>query len=190
MSDFIRRFHRLICGGLFSGILGVLSFMMISGCGYTTRSTLPKNIKTIHIASFKNKIDYTSDAGGGRNIYLPLLEVDVRNAVIDRFLFDGNLKVVEEGRADFILRGNLKRYERTVLRYTDDDDVQEYRVHVTVSLELWTPQTDEPDWTESDFVGEATYFVSGPQAISEETAIKNAITDLARRIVERTIENW
>ena len=45
-------------------------------------------------------------------------------------------------------------------------------------------------WTESNFVGETTYFTSGSLAKSENVAIQDALTDLARRIVERTIEDW
>jgi len=159
-----------------------------SGCGYTTKSILPKNIKTIHVEPFKNAIDFTS--GSGRNIYLPLLEVDARNAVIDRYLFDGNLRIVKPELADLILKGELKKYERSGLRFTDDDDVEEYRVHITVSFELLNVRNEKNSWTEPGFVGEATYFVTGPEASSEESAVDAAILDLARRIIERTIEDW
>ncbi|VAX36533.1 hypothetical protein MNBD_UNCLBAC01-78 [hydrothermal vent metagenome] len=161
---------------------------ILTGCGYTTRSTLPKNLQTIHIEDFKNEISYTD--GSGRNIYLPLLELDARNAVIDRFLFDGNLKIAEFEDADLILKGRLKSYFRGVLRYTDDQDVEEYRVQITVSFELWDTKRNEIAWSEPGFVGEAEYFVTGSQAITEEAAVKIAIKDLARRIVERTIEDW
>ena len=171
-----------------SCVLCLAPYVFSSGCGYTTSSTLPKSIRTIRVEPFRNSIDYTG--GTGRNIYLPLLEVKARNAVIDRFLFDGNLKVVEPHEADLLLKGELKNYQRSGLRYTDDDDVQEYRVHVTVSFELYNARTQELSWSEPNFVGEATYFVTGPSAKSEESAVEAAILDLARRIVERTIEDW
>lgn len=166
----------------------VLCVTCFAGCGYTTKSTLPSSLKTIRIEPFKNSIDFAT--GTSRNVYLPLLEVEARNAVINRFLFDGNLKVVELHEADLILNGELIRYERSGLRYTDDDDVQEYRVHVTVSFKLIKARSDEVSWTEPNFVGEATYFVSGPSVTSEESAVDEALLDLARRIVERTIEDW
>jgi len=169
-------------------VMFLASCVLFSGCGYTTKSILPKNLRTIYIEPFKNKIDFIS--GTGRNVYLPLLEVDARNAIIDRFLFDGSLKIAKSEDADLIMKGDLIGYDRGGLRYTDDDDVEEYRVHVTVALELRNTQKDEVSWTEPNFVGEATYFVTGPQASSEETAIDKAILDLARRIVERTIEDW
>ncbi len=160
----------------------------LTGCGYTTGSNLASNIKTIHIKNFKNSIDYT--AHSGRNVYLPLLEVDVTNAVSNRFLFDGHLKLAEEEEADLVLTGELISYRRDVLRYTDSDEVEEYRVNIVVRLSLYNADLDAVEWTEGGFYGEADYFVTGSEASSETDAIDEAMTDLARRVVERTIENW
>ncbi|MBI3617778.1 MAG: LptE family protein [Candidatus Omnitrophica bacterium] len=171
-----------------SMVYGLWSMVLIAGCGYTTKSTLPSSIKTIHVETFKNNIDFAAE--GRRNLYLPLLEIKVRNAVINRFLFDGNLKISEADKADLVLKGQLLSYDRSALRYTDNGDVQEYRVHITVSLEMHNAQSEEAVWTETGFVGEATYFVTGASARSEEAAVEDAITDLARRIVERTVEDW
>lgn len=175
-------------GAHFVWSLCLVSCVLFSGCGYTTKSILPKNIRTIYVEPFKNNIDFTT--GTGRNVYLPLLEIDARNAVIDRFLFDGNLKIAKPEAADLILKGDLNGYNRSGLRYTDNDDVEEYRVHVTVSFELWNTKKDELSWAEPNFTGEATYFVTGPEVSTEDSAVDKAIVDLARRIVERTIEDW
>lgn len=167
---------------------GIFLCVFISGCGYTTKSLLPANLKTIYVETFKNSISYAS--ANRRNLYLPLLEVDARNAIINRFLFDGNLKIADADAADLVLKGELKGYNRSALRLTDNDDVEEYRVHVVVSLELWDTKKGVSLWTEPGFTGEATYFVTGSLASTETSAVNAAITDLARRIVERTIEDW
>lgn len=167
-------------------ILGLAT--TIWGCGYTTKSTLPADVNTIYVASFNNRIDFTSESR--RNLYLPLLESDVRRAITDRFLFDGNLKLNDEDNADLILTGELLNYRRVGLRFTGSDDVEEYRVYITVSLKMSRTGQEEPMWEERSFVGEATYFVSGPRATSEESAVAEAVEDLARRIVERTVEDW
>ena len=158
------------------------------GCGYTTSSNLSSCFRTVYVEDFKNKITYSS--ASGKDIYIPLLEIKARNAVIDRFLFDGNLRVAEAQAADLVLKGELKSYQRDGLRITDNDDVLEYRVRIIVHFTLWDTRLQEVAWDESSFAGEATYFVTGTQATSEDAAIEEAITDLARRIVERTIENW
>ena len=59
----------------------LLACSQFSGCGYTTKSTLAGHLKTVHIESFVNKINYTAE--GSRNLYVPLLEVDIRNALVD-----------------------------------------------------------------------------------------------------------
>ena len=173
----------------FFSFLSFLTLLCIAtGCGYTTSSALPGNLKTIHVEQIDNRIVYTSATS--RNVYFPLLEVDVRNAIIDRFQFDGNLRIGEQSQADLLLKGNLLDYKRHGLRFSDDDVAEEYRVNVVVSLELWDMTIGELMWRESRFVGEATYFISGSEATTEESAVDEAVKDLARRIVERTIENW
>lgn len=173
---------------LIIGLGLILSFLNTS-CGYTTRSTLSSDIRSIHITDFKNRISYTTD-GSNRNLYIPLLEVDIHKAVVDRFLFDGNLKIAPKETADLILVGELINYDRRPLRYTSGDDVEEYRIYLKVSLKLIKGSTQEVEWSEPSFVGEATYFVTGALAKSEDLAIDEAIEDLARRIVERTVEAW
>jgi len=116
--------------------------------------------------------------------------VDARNAIIERFQFDGNLRIADSSRTDLILKGKLIDYNRSGLRYTSGDDVKEYRVHIVVSLELWDMDEGVLMWSEPRFVGEATYFITGPEATSEESAVEEATLDLARRIVERTVEDW
>lgn len=164
----------------------------IAGCGYTTRSAIVTAYKTVYVERFKNKIDYTSEFSEGRKIktYYPLIETNITTAVVDRFLFDGNLKIAKAENADVILRGELLDYIRDVLRYDDSNNPQEYRVSLVVRLILWDPKEDKPIWEEKRFIGDSTYFVSGSLAKSESSAINDAVTDLARRIVERTVEQW
>ncbi len=168
---------------LFAGSLTMVS------CGYTTRSSLASDLRTIHILDFNNKISYASE-GSNRSLYIPLIEVDIKKAIIDRFLFDGNLKIDKNNQADLVLKGELTNYDRRALRFTDNDDVEEYRIYLYVNLKLTNTHSGEVVWSERNFVGESTYFISGPLAKSEDLAIEEAITDLARRVVERTVEDW
>ncbi|MDP2653694.1 MAG: LptE family protein [Candidatus Omnitrophota bacterium] len=156
-------------------------------CGYSARSGL-SGFRTIYVDKFKNSIDFTAESR--RRTYFPLLEVKVHKSVIDRFIFNGSLRIAEKEKADLVLTGEVTGYDRNALRYTDNDDVQEYRVYVVMNLTLTDPKTDTVIWEENGFTGEATYFLTGSQSRSESAAVDDAITDLARRVVERTIENW
>lgn len=165
----------------------VFSVMVMAGCGYSTGSLLPSKYRTINIEPFKNKVSF---AQSHRSTYVPLLEVKVRDAVANRFLFDGHLRIGDAQTADLILKGELVGLERQELRITENEDVQEFRVNIIMDLTLWDPVDQKEVWHEPSFAGEATYFVSGPLAKSESAAIAEALDDLARRIVERTLEDW
>lgn len=168
---------------------GLLSFCL-AGCGYTASSALPTHLKTVYVDHFKNNIDYET-ASRTQTTYIPLLEMNIRSAVIDRFQFDGNLSLMsDKSAADLVLTGELIEYNRFALRYNDEDDVQEYRLQLVMKLTMTDTSTGEPLWLADRFIGEQDYFTEGAQAITEETAVSQATVDLARRIVEKTVENW
>lgn len=162
--------------------------LALSGCGYTTGSLLPSNYHTIHIDAFKNKIGYLNEST--RELYIPLLENKVRDSIVQRFQNDGHIKVERNGQTDLVLKGELIRFEREELRVDNDQNVTEYRLRVTVNIALIDASDDKEIWKEDSFAGEATYYLSGPQSKSESAALEDALTDLSRRVVERTLENW
>lgn len=162
--------------------------LFLAACGYTTKSLLPPGLRSIAVEPIRNSIDYSTHQR--RELYVPLIEVAIRSAIVNRFQLDGNLRIAQPETASLILRGNLVSYDKGELRTDPSNDVQEYRIYVSVSFELWDTAKQEVRWSEPRFTGEGTYFVSGPRATSEQIAIDEAIKDLARRIVERTTEDW
>jgi hypothetical protein len=187
MRVFKKRFFSLVFSLCF------MSCVLI-GCGYTTRAFVDPHIKTIYIQPFINKIDITDELSEDREYktYFPLLEVKITKAIVDRFIFDGNLRIGKPETADVILKGELIDYRKDPLRYQDTDNatVTEYRLTLVVNISLVNRKEDTLIWEETNFSGGTTYFTSGPSAKSEEAALSDAVIDLARRIVERTIEEW
>lgn len=168
------------------------ALFFISGCGYTTRSLLPTNFKTIYVDNVKNLIKVTAEQNNVRMYrgYRPGMERDITKAIGDQYLFDGNLKLASESEADLMLKTELVDYSREALRYDANDNVEEYRIKLIVNIELYDVKAKKTVWQETSFTGETTYRTSGSLAVSESVAINNATKDLATRIVERTIEAW
>ncbi len=168
--------------------------LVIAGCGYTTGSLLPEHIETIHIQPFRNKIELTDELALDQyrfRTYRADLEIDITKEVIDKFINDGHLKVVEEENADLILSGELIDYLRTPVRYgADNEAVEEYRISIVCSLKLKDISKDVIMWREPRVIGDSTYSLSGSYATSEASCVSAAVSDLARRIVNRTIEGW
>ena len=172
----------------------IATLLYCCGCGYTTGSLLPSELETIYVEPFRNKIPLTEELSSEQyryRTYRAQLEVDVTQAVIERFIIDGNLKVVKREDADLILNGNLIDFLRQPLRYgADNETVDEYRVSIICSLELMNTQKNELMWAESRVIGDSTYNVAGAFSGTEASSINAAVTDIARRIVNRTIEGW
>jgi hypothetical protein len=145
------------------------------------------------VTPFANKIDITkeTDTATKYKIYRPLLETDITQAVTNRFLLDGNLKPTKKETADLVLKGELIEFRRDALRYTQDtEEVEEYRISLITNISLWDNRENKLIWEENSFIGDTTYFKTGPLVKSADTAATDAISDLARRIVERVVEQW
>jgi len=169
-----------------------LLFSVISGCGYTTRSIVSTKYRTIYITPFENKVNITNstDAENKYRLYRPTIETDITRAVNNWFLFDGNLRPLKEESADLILKGEVIDFRKDTLRYDNNENVSEYRINLVVNISLWDREENKILWQENGFTGDTTYFPTGTQAKSEDAAVTDALKDLSRRIVERTVEQW
>ncbi len=165
---------------------------LIAGCGYTTGAFLPTHLKTIYVEDFKNEIDISTEPSDKReySIYRAGIETEVTSMIIDRFIYDGNLQIVDKEEADIILTGNLLDYYKQPLRYDKFDNVEEYRIILTVAMELKDIVKGESMWTENKFIGYDTYRLTGGFASTEEEARTGAIKDLAEKVVEKVVEGW
>ena len=167
-------------------------WLLAGGCGYTTRPGLASHLKTVYVKPFTNAIDVTTLSTGDQRfpLYRHRMEVDITNAVISRYQFTGLLRPASAQHADCRLEGELIEFRRDALRYNASQQVEEWRLNIVVNLRFVDQTTQTLMWEEPRFTGDATYFALGTHAESEAAALDRAITDLARRIVERTIENW
>ncbi len=180
--------------------LAAACFLLVSllaGCGYTTRSMLYGIYSTIYIAPFANKVDIAEETFSANKyrIYRPMLETDITKKVINQYLLDGNLKPATEAQADLVLKGELIEYRKDPLSYTaDSENVTEYRINIYVNLSLWDTKENKVLWQENNFNGNYSYFTEFADRanvkVSENVAVNNAVEDLARRVVERTVEQW
>ncbi|MDD4899123.1 MAG: hypothetical protein PHG68_00820, partial [Candidatus Omnitrophica bacterium] len=68
------------------------------------------------------------------------------------------------------------------------------RVNVRVNMTLWDNRANMLLWQESNFTGYADYYTSfypvASERKDESVAVTQALDDLARRVVERAVEEW
>ena len=171
--------------GRIARFVALSSFCFLSACGYTQEARLPSGIKTIAVSTFKNEIPPKEQFA-----YRPGLEIELTNAIIDRFIFDGNLKVVDESKADAVLEGSIITYEQEGVRFDRLESIEEYRLFLVVKFKLTDRRTQQVIIEEPNFSGRAEFFISRSPNAVRRTAANSATFDLARNLVDRIVEEW
>jgi len=177
------------------------AFAGIQGCaGYHTKMSPPAGIKTVYVPTVRNLIPLKDML-----IYVPGMEVDITNAVIERFNFDGTLKVVSRKEdADAILYINLIRFDQEGTRFTNLESVEEYRLFITTDVKLKDNRTDKNLIVEKNFTGKTSYFRQFSQLAKRNAghqfreplqevlkpATQRAIQDYAHNVVDLITEAW
>ena len=175
----------------YSGALVLWCILLLAGCGYTAKTILPDNVKTIHVDTFRNNIDITKEVGAKDKyeVYRPNLEVDLRDAIVNRIFLDGSLKVADKGFSDAVLEGQIMQYRKDPLRY-QNEVVQEYRISIVCDIKLINRKDSKVLFEEENITGDTTYLTTGALLKTETSALNDAMSDLARRIINRIVENW
>lgn len=166
-------------------VMSLAFVIAMSGCGYTRKTVLARNIKTIYVETVKNKLDAEM-----LYAYQPGLEMDITNAVIKRLQQDGTLKVVKEKNADAILKTDLVSLEQEGLRFTALEGVSQYRLFIVVRLKLVDAKTGDVIWEEPNFSGDTEYYVTTVTEIGSQKASVDAVHRLAYNIADRITEDW
>lgn len=152
------------------------------GCAYSTTSVaIPPHLRTIAIPQFENSTNEYS------------LELDITNAVVERFVADNHLRVVDERSADAVLRGRIILYKNSVFGISPQNLAQEYRVTIAVTVVLKDQVKNRELWSDENLVKTANYYVQnvpGQEASTELDGRKNAISKIADEILARSVQGW
>jgi outer membrane lipopolysaccharide assembly protein LptE/RlpB len=171
---------------------GVLGVAVLAGCGYSFHGSLPAHMHTVFVQPFANRVDITAETSNisRYRTYRPRMELQLTNAVLERFQIDGTIRPAGADRAATLMVGELVSFTRDPLRFSRDGDPEEYRLSITANVEFRDLIKHVVVWREQ-VIGDTTFFERGSVSVeSEVQAIDRALDDLARRIVERTVENW
>lgn len=155
--------------------------LLLGGCGYSLRGTLPSHLKTIAVPVFVNR---TSEPG---------VERVITQAVIAAFSSSGQLKVVSPERADSILAGEIVAYRLQGLAFDPQERVQQYRLWLTLNLEFRDVRKNAMLWRQEGIQERADFRVPGQVAATisqEETALREAAVIIGRAIVNRTVNRF
>lgn len=169
-----RRSFRVALPIVFAALLG--------GCAYTTSpALLPSHLKTIAIPVFEN----------GTSEYT--LEQEITDEVIQRFVRDNHLRIVDEKSANCVVRGRITQYKNAVFGFSNASQAQEFRVTVAVSVTFKDQVKNREIWADDNLARTANYYVQdvpGQAARTELDGRKEAIRKIADEILTRSVQGW
>lgn len=168
-------------------IVSLASILGVHACGYRLSgkgSLIPPEARTIAVPAFIN------------NTNEPYVDVEVTKAVVDEFIADGRLRIVDVEAADLALRGVVVNYEVTALSFTADVFVQQYRVRIVVNASLEDLRAKKILWKEAGieavFISDYKVSIGDITAtkIAKESAIQKAGQDIAWTLRSRVLEGF
>lgn len=155
--------------------------LFLASCAYTTSpALLPSHLKSVAVPTFENTTtEYT-------------LDQEITQAVVQRFVRDNHLKVVDEKSANCVVRAKITQYKNSVFGFTNASEAQEYRVTISVQVVFKDLVKNRELWTD-EIVRTANYYVQdvpGQVAKTESDGRKEAIDKIADEILTRSVEGW
>ncbi len=165
-------------------VFWAILFLIISSCGYRfsgRANELPSHIKAVAIPIFVNATQE------------PLIESVITNKVIQEFIGDGRLRVVDSSKADAVLKGRIYAFSLAPLSFDRGDNVLEYRVVIQCELILEDVREKKIIWKEPALTQSADYKVSSDISATrtaKDRAIEEASKRFASDLVARVFEGF
>ena len=159
----------------------ILAALMLDGCGYSFRGTLPSHVRTVGVPVFRNR---TTQPG---------VEAIVTRAIVQAFATNGRLRVVRPADADAILEGEVMGYGVGPIAFDQTLNVQEYRLVMTLNLTMRDVRRNTVLFQQSNVTEQADFRVVGSVSTTiaeEETALTLAAGEIARSIVSLAIDRF
>lgn len=176
MTRFLARPARL------AALLALAAVLPWTGCiGYRLGSSLPGNIRTVHVPVFQNR---TGE---------PMIEADITREVIGAIQRDTTFSVTRGSQpADAVLHVTLIRFLMAPVAYQSSQNsrADTYRMTIAASYKLVHSVTGKILSQHAWVHGEAIVPIVGDMTSSKLSALPEASQQLARDIVDKITETW
>ncbi len=151
-------------------------FALISGCGYTTKSLISRNINSVYIPIFGN---FTFRSG---------LEFNLTTALKDEIMSRTRLRIAGKDDADTILTGKIVTVTEGASSSNAFDNLVESSISITVNISLADRRTGRLLMSVKGLTGTGAIIITRGETIN--TGIQEAMERLATKIVYQLEEKW
>ena len=149
--------------------------LLLAGCGvYSFNPRGKSTVGSIYVAPFENE---TSEYG---------LTDRLTEITIDAFIADGSIKVLPETDAEAVLVAVLRRYERAVQQYDENDQVLSYKIILDLDVTLQKTSDQSEIWKDR-IPAEGVYDAVEE---TEEDGQRRAGEWLVDAVLNKTTKSW
>lgn len=163
--------------------IAALAMLLTASCGYHMGGTMHPQIKNIAIGKVINDTAVFNVA------------VQLQQLLAEQFMLDGDLKVVNLGNAQSIIYSRIVSvaYVQIAGRNTVDDGIykpSDWETRVIVEYSVILPGEREPLIAKRNVSGHAFFRQQADLETERARAIRMALRDAAKKIVQGTTESW
>jgi hypothetical protein len=157
-------------------LTGILSIVTSMGCVYSFGGSIPSDVTSVAIPLFDD------------NTSFPGVRDNLTNLVIDAFISNNMLRVVNESDADLLITGTILSIRQQAAIVTTGEEVDQFDVYVNVKVKCEHLASGKV-WWEKTLRRFGTMSGGGTQADQEE-AIDEAILQITDDILNNTLAYW
>jgi outer membrane lipopolysaccharide assembly protein LptE/RlpB len=159
----------------------VLAAILLAGCGYSTRGSLPDHIKTVAVPIFKNR---TLEPG---------VESAITSGVVNAFSSGGRVKVVPIDEADAVLQGEVVGYSLDGLSFDANANVRAYRLRLVLNVEFRDVRRSAMLWRQEGLSETSDFQVAGQVSDTiarGQGALQQAAAEIGRKVVNLAVDRF
>jgi hypothetical protein len=162
-------------GAILSCAIAIALLLIAGACSpYSFSGGRTALVKSINVPIFENE---TTEFG---------LAEALTEGIIDGFVEDNQVQVVDATRAEASLQGRVTEYQRKAYTFDETDQVKEYIVEIYVAADLVRADGSGSVWTEPSIRGFGIYPADSAETVGQRGAIEKITED----IINRTIRSW
>lgn len=150
---------------------------LLSGCYYSFKGSLPSHLETIAIPLFSDS-----------QVQYPGVREDLTNKLINDFIADNTLKVVDESKADLLLTGEITSITQQAANVAAGEVVNEYKITVSVKVKCEDIKLSKVLYDKNIQRYGLMDAGAGNQGI--EDAIDEAVVQISEDILNDTLGAW
>jgi hypothetical protein len=158
----------------------VLAALLVAGCGYSTRGSLPDHIKTVAVPIFKNR---TLEPG---------VESAITSGVVNAFSSGGRVKVVPL-EAAAVLQGEVVGYSLDGLSFDTNANVRAYRLRLVLNVEFRDVRRSAMLWRQEGLSETSDFQVAGQVSDTiarGQGAVQQAAAEIGRKVVNLAVDRF